>query len=206
MDDNFSQFTRRNSSWARSLLAKAVPPLNHIVLDDAFLDALCSEPLRMQLLQPQTKLQRFEHRLASLSDAALTQIMGRQLNLASLQDQLKAARGKTKKRNIRKLIKRAKLSDVFWSFNAAQRQGLLRDAGVYIFETPTAESEELPTPPPSDMPPPRPAQRRRCCRKTPRQMPFGRAGKRCHLQNESPATFPEIAAAIYGAQVGARAR
>ncbi|CAE7366740.1 unnamed protein product, partial [Symbiodinium sp. CCMP2592] len=164
-DDNFNQFTRRDSSWARGLLAKAVPPLNHIVLDDAFLDALCSQPLHMQVLQPQTQLQRFEHRLASLSDAALTQIMRRQLNLAALQDQLKAARGTTKKRSIRKLIKRAKLSDIFWSFNASQRQGLLRDAGVYIFETPTTEPEELPTPPPSDTPRPRPSQRRRCCRK-----------------------------------------
>ena len=96
VEDDFARFTQRSNSWARGLPAKALPPPKEVIVDDS-LEALCGQPLRVQAFQPQTIVQRFNRKMESLSNAALSKIMALQLELASLNEQLSVARGKIKK-------------------------------------------------------------------------------------------------------------
>ena len=163
---------QRDNSWARDLLARAQPPLAEVVVDDNFLEELLkTEELRKAFVE-ETPMQKFKRKLSSISDSSLTLIMQRTLDLASLQQQLKARCTKTMRRKLRRLVRVAKLSGHFWAFNAQQREELLSDANVYVFETPQGEPEELPERPAAGHPRPGPvgpAAVRRRSKQAPRQ-------------------------------------
>ena len=76
----------------------------------------------------------FVWNLREMGSSKLTAIMQKSLDLEFLQQELKARKTKRGNASLRQQIKLAKLSKRFWLLSFQQRNELLAEAGVYIFQ------------------------------------------------------------------------